>query len=99
MKSTRLYILLCVGLLGAIASGASAQIGEMIPVTINAPGHVEEIPFDLDKPSAVSIQAFFPAAELGVVIARGSRGSRRTVAVLDPHIKMSTVTRSHNGGT
>ncbi len=86
MKSTRLYILLCVGLLGAIASGASAQIGEMIPVTINAPGHVEEIPFDLDKPSAVSIQAFFPAAELGVVSFTVTDADGAAVSIAPPKV-------------
>jgi hypothetical protein len=39
----------------------------MIPVTIDVPGHVEDIPFDLDKPAAVNVQTFFAPAELGAI--------------------------------
>jgi len=51
----------------AIAAAAPAQSGQMVSVTLTEPGHVEEIPFELDKPSVVSVRAFFPAAELGAV--------------------------------
>jgi hypothetical protein len=67
VKLTNLQTVLCVATLLAIAAAAPAQSGEMISVTLDSPGHVEEIPFELEKPSVVSVSAFFPAAELGAV--------------------------------
>lgn len=67
VKSIRLHIVLCVASMLALSAAAGAQSDEMIPLTIDTVGHVEDIPFDLDKPAAVSIQAFFPPAELGAI--------------------------------
>jgi hypothetical protein len=58
---------LCVAAVLAVTAAARAQSDEMISLTIDTDGHVEDIPFDLDKPAAVSIQAFFPPAELGEI--------------------------------
>ncbi|MDP6544634.1 MAG: hypothetical protein QGH60_11630 [Phycisphaerae bacterium] len=67
MKSIRLYTAVCIAAVLAFSAAAGAQSDEMIPLTIDTDGHVEDIPFDLDKPAAVSIQAFFPPAELGTI--------------------------------
>ena len=67
VKSIRLHTVLCVVTVLAVAATAGAQSDEMIPLTIDIDGHIEDIPFDLDKPAAVSIQAFFPPAELGEI--------------------------------
>jgi len=67
VKSTSLQILLPVAVLAAITAAAGAQSGEMVSVTLDSPGHVEDIPFEIDKPSAVSAMAYFPPAEVGAV--------------------------------
>jgi len=64
VKSTNLQTVLCVAGLLVMAAAAGAQSGEMISVTLDAPGHVA---FELEKPSVVRFRAFFPATELGVV--------------------------------
>jgi len=58
---------LCAAVMLVIPSLAGAQVGEMVSVSIDAPGHVVDIPFELDKPSAVSVQAFFPPADVGQI--------------------------------
>ena len=86
MKSTRLHIVLCACLLLAVAAGAAGQSDQMIPVTLDAAGHVVEIPFDLDKPSAVSIQAFFPPAELGALTLAVTDAKGAAVTIAPPKI-------------
>jgi hypothetical protein len=67
VKSIRLHTVLCLAAVLAFAGEAAAQSDEMISVTIDTAGHVVDIPFDLDKPASVSIQAFFPPRELGAI--------------------------------
>ena len=62
----RLGVVLCAALLAIIAP-ALAQSGQMIPVTIENVGDIEEIPFELEKLGGVSVQEFFPPEALGAV--------------------------------
>ena len=86
VKSIRLNTAVCAAAVLAVAVAAGAQIDEMIPLTIDTAGHVEEIPFDLVKPAVVSIQAFFPPAELGEIKFSVTGASGKTVNVAPPKI-------------
>jgi len=67
-------------------SAAGAQSDEMIPLTIDTDGHMVDIPFDLDKPAAVSIQAFFPPAELGAIKFAVTDAAGEVVNIAPPRI-------------
>jgi len=86
VKSIRLHTAVCAAVVLVVASAAGAQIGEMISLTIETAGHVEEIPFDIDKPAAVSIQAFFPPVELGEIKFVVTAAAGKTVNVAPPKI-------------
>ncbi|MCP4376346.1 MAG: hypothetical protein GY794_09250 [bacterium] len=86
VKSNSLHIVLCVAVVLVFGTVSRAQNNEMIPLTIDTAGHVEDIPFDLDKPSAVSIQAFFPPAELGKIKFAVTNESGQAVNIASPKI-------------
>ena len=67
VKSIRLRTVLCIAAVLSVTAIAGAQVNEMIPLTIDTEGQVEDIPFDLDKPALMGIRAFFPPAELGAI--------------------------------
>jgi hypothetical protein len=86
VKSIRLHTALCAAAILAIASAVGAQSGQMIPVTIDSVGHVEDIPFDLDKPASVSVQAFFPPAELGAIKFAVTDANGQAVNITPPKV-------------
>jgi len=86
VKSIRLHVVLCVAVIFALRGSAAAQSDEMIPVTIDTAEHVEEIPFDLDKPASVSVQAFFAPVELGAIKFAVTDSDGQTVNIAPPKV-------------
>ena len=86
VKLIRLHIVLCVAAMLALVASADAQSGEMIQVTIDTAGHVEDIPFDIDKPAAVSVQAFFPPTELGEIKFAVTDADGKAVSIASPKV-------------
>ena len=86
VKSIRLHTAVCIAAVLAVSAAAVAQSDEMIPLTIDVEGHVEDVPFDLDKPAAVSIQAFFPPAELGAIKFAVTDAAGKEVSIAPPKI-------------
>jgi hypothetical protein len=86
VKSNSFHTVVCIAVVLVFGTIAGAQSGEMIPLTIDTAGHVEDIPFDLDKPAAVSIQAFFPPAELGKIKFAVTNEAGQAVNIAPPKI-------------
>lgn len=86
VKSISLNTAVCVAAVLTVSAAAGAQSDEMIPLTIDTAGHVEDVPFDLDKPAAVSMQAFFPPAELGAIKFAVTDAAGEAVNIAPPKI-------------
>jgi len=51
----------------AVCAAAGGQVNEMIPLTLEEDGQVEEIAFELETPAIVEVRAYLPPPELGAV--------------------------------
>jgi len=76
----------CLLALLAAWAAASGQIDEMIPMTLELDGQVENIPFELEAPAIVEIWAFFPPAEVGAVKFVVTDAEGREVNVAPPRV-------------
>jgi len=55
----------CVLTLLAVCTAASGQVNEMIPLTLELDGQVENVQFELEAPAIVEVRAYLPPPEVG----------------------------------